>query len=69
MTVSFFEWVQNLQNLRWEESEVNARLVRELPPPTPRRLLIGLPKDGSSMYEPQSTASGEPMLATLGHYM
>ena len=28
VTVSFFEWVQNLQNFRWEESEVNSRLVR-----------------------------------------
>jgi glutamate dehydrogenase (NAD(P)+) len=26
VTVSFFEWVQNLQNFRWEESEVNRRL-------------------------------------------
>lgn len=30
VTVSFFEWVQNLQNFRWEESEVNTRLVRFL---------------------------------------
>ncbi len=28
MTVSFFEWVQNLQNFRWEEDEVNKRLDR-----------------------------------------
>lgn len=28
MTVSFFEWVQNLQNFRWEEEEVNKRLDR-----------------------------------------
>ena len=28
VTVSFFEWVQNLQNFRWEESEVNKRLDR-----------------------------------------
>jgi len=26
VTVSFYEWVQNLQNFRWEESEVNHRL-------------------------------------------
>lgn len=26
VTVSFFEWVQNLQNFRWEEEEVNQRL-------------------------------------------
>ncbi len=26
VTVSFFEWVQNLQNFRWEEEEVNKRL-------------------------------------------
>ena len=29
--MSFFEWVQNLQNFRWEEDEVNKRLDR-LPP-------------------------------------
>ena len=23
VTVSFFEWVQNLQNFRWDESAVN----------------------------------------------
>ncbi|KAK9806853.1 hypothetical protein WJX72_005070 [[Myrmecia] bisecta] len=28
VAVSFFEWVQNLQNLRWEEEEVNRRLDR-----------------------------------------
>ena len=38
VTVSFFEWVQNLQNLRWEEAEVNKRLVTELPIPGPRYL-------------------------------
>lgn len=26
VTVSFFEWVQNLQNFRWSEEEVNAKL-------------------------------------------
>jgi glutamate dehydrogenase (NAD(P)+) len=26
VTVSYFEWTQNLQNLRWEEAEVNAKL-------------------------------------------
>ncbi len=26
MTVSFFEWVQNKQNFRWEEHEINRRL-------------------------------------------
>ena len=26
--VSYFEWVQNLQHFRWEESEVNERLTR-----------------------------------------
>lgn len=26
--MSFFEWVQNLQNFRWEEDEVNKRLDR-----------------------------------------
>lgn len=30
MTVSFFEWVQNLQNFRWEEEEVNKRLDRAM---------------------------------------
>ena len=28
VTVSFFEWVQNLQNFKWEEDEVNKRLDR-----------------------------------------
>jgi glutamate dehydrogenase (NAD(P)+) len=28
VTVSYFEWVQNLQNFRWEEDDVNARLER-----------------------------------------
>ncbi len=26
VTVSFFEWVQNLQNFRWDEADVNRRL-------------------------------------------
>ena len=26
MTVSFFEWVQNLQNSKWTEQEVNEKL-------------------------------------------
>jgi len=30
VTVSFFEWVQNLQNFRWEEDEVNKRLDRAM---------------------------------------
>jgi glutamate dehydrogenase/leucine dehydrogenase len=30
VTVSFFEWVQNLQNFRWEEEEVNKRLDRAM---------------------------------------
>ena len=29
--MSFFEWVQNLQNFRWEEDEVNKRLDRRAP--------------------------------------
>jgi glutamate dehydrogenase (NAD(P)+) len=28
VVVSYFEWVQNLQHLRWEEDEVNAKLRR-----------------------------------------
>jgi glutamate dehydrogenase (NAD(P)+) len=28
VTVSFFEWVQNLQNFKWSEDEVNAKLDR-----------------------------------------
>ena len=28
VTVSYFEWVQNIQALTWEEEEVNARLER-----------------------------------------
>ena len=28
VVVSYFEWVQNLQHLRWEEREVNERLRR-----------------------------------------
>mmetsp|Transcript_21565 Transcript_21565/g.59934 ORF Transcript_21565/g.59934 Transcript_21565/m.59934 type:complete len:452 (+) Transcript_21565:314-1669(+) len=30
VTVSFFEWVQNLQNLRWDEQEINMRLDRKM---------------------------------------
>ena len=30
VTVSYFEWVQNLQRFRWEEEEVNQRLERIL---------------------------------------
>lgn len=30
VTVSFFEWVQNLQNFRWEEDDVNRRLDRKM---------------------------------------
>ena len=28
VVVSYFEWVQNLQHLRWDEREVNERLGR-----------------------------------------
>ncbi len=28
VVVSYFEWVQNLQHLRWDEDEVNGRLER-----------------------------------------
>lgn len=28
VTVSFFEWVQNLQNFKWTEEEVNAKLEK-----------------------------------------
>lgn len=30
VTVSFFEWVQNLQNFTWEEAEVNKRLDQKM---------------------------------------
>jgi glutamate dehydrogenase (NAD(P)+) len=30
VTVSYFEWVQNLQRFRWEEEEINQRLERIL---------------------------------------
>lgn len=30
VTVSFFEWVQNLQNFKWEEDDVNERLDRKM---------------------------------------
>jgi len=30
VTVSFFEWVQNLQNFKWEEDDVNAKLDRKM---------------------------------------
>ena len=26
MTVSYFEWVQNMQHFRWEEREINDKL-------------------------------------------
>ncbi len=28
MTVSYFEWVQDLQSLFWEEDEINVRLKK-----------------------------------------
>jgi glutamate dehydrogenase (NAD(P)+) len=30
VTVSYFEWVQNLQSFRWEEGEINERLRRKM---------------------------------------
>ncbi|CAD7699451.1 unnamed protein product [Ostreobium quekettii] len=30
VTVSFFEWVQNLQNFKWDEEEVNRKLERKM---------------------------------------
>ena len=30
VTVSYFEWVQNLQQFRWEEEEVNAKLEAKM---------------------------------------
>lgn len=30
VTVSFFEWVQNLQNFKWEEEDVNLKLDRKM---------------------------------------
>ncbi|MEW5302066.1 MAG: hypothetical protein WDW36_004876 [Sanguina aurantia] len=30
VTVSFFEWVQNLQNFKWEEDDVNRKLDRKM---------------------------------------
>ena len=30
MTVSFFEWVQNLQNFKWTEDEVNEKLDKAM---------------------------------------
>lgn len=30
VTVSFFEWVQNLQNFKWEEDDVNSKLDRKM---------------------------------------
>ncbi|MEX2356273.1 MAG: glutamate dehydrogenase, partial [Thermaerobacterales bacterium] len=30
VTVSYFEWVQNLTNLYWSEEEVNGRLERQM---------------------------------------
>ena len=30
VTVSYFEWVQNLQQFQWEEEDVNAKLERKL---------------------------------------
>jgi hypothetical protein len=31
VTVSFFEWVQNLQNFKWDEDDVNRWGARWLP--------------------------------------
>ena len=30
MTVSYFEWVQNIQQFRWEEDDVNAELAKKI---------------------------------------
>jgi glutamate dehydrogenase (NAD(P)+) len=30
VTVSYFEWVQNLQQLSWDEEEINLRLEKQL---------------------------------------
>jgi glutamate dehydrogenase/leucine dehydrogenase len=30
VTVSFFEWVQNLQNFKWDEDDVNRKLDRKM---------------------------------------
>ncbi|MGQ9804557.1 MAG: hypothetical protein ACUVRP_00575 [Chlorobiales bacterium] len=30
VTVSYFEWVQNLQQLSWDEDEINQRLEKQL---------------------------------------
>lgn len=30
VTVSFFEWVQNLQNFKWDEDDVNKKLERQM---------------------------------------
>lgn len=30
VTVSFFEWVQNLQNFKWDEDDVNGKLERQM---------------------------------------
>ncbi|HEX7601890.1 MAG TPA: hypothetical protein VF316_09805 [Polyangiaceae bacterium] len=30
VTVSYFEWAQNLQQLRWDEAQVNAELERHM---------------------------------------
>jgi glutamate dehydrogenase/leucine dehydrogenase len=30
VTVSYFEWTQNTQHMRWEEDEVNQRLERAM---------------------------------------
>ncbi len=30
VTVSYYEWVQNIENEQWDEEEVNAKLVRKM---------------------------------------
>jgi glutamate dehydrogenase (NAD(P)+) len=30
VTVSYYEWVQNIENEQWDEEEVNAKLLRKM---------------------------------------
>ena len=47
VTVSYFEWVQNLQQLQWDESEVNGKLEKKM---------VSAFKEVSSLMEQRKTS-------------
>jgi glutamate dehydrogenase/leucine dehydrogenase len=67
VTVSYFEWVQNIEHQRWEETAVNAELERKMRAPVGRRRMSTHPicarrpspsPSIGSRRSPRSAASG-----------